>query len=60
MLLGNESDKAIMEYTMKYNPPIDVVDGERILKEVKSILDELKVEFILGSGTCLGPLGIKV
>ena len=53
-MLGNGSDEATMEYTMKYNPPLDIVAGKRALKEVKLILDELKVMFILGSGTCLG------
>ena len=59
MMLGNGSDEATMEYTMKYNPPMDVAAGERILKEVKSILNKLKVEFILGSGTCLGAVRDK-
>jgi hypothetical protein len=58
-MLGNGSDKDTMEYTMKYNPPMDVAAGERILKEVKSILDKLKVKFILGSGTCLGAVSDK-
>ena len=59
MMLGNGSDKATMEYTMNYNPPLDVAAGERILKEVKYILDKLKVVFILGSGTCLGAVRDK-
>jgi len=59
MMLGNGSDKATMEYTMNYNPPLDVAAGERILKEVKYILDKLKVVFMLGSGTCLGAVRDK-
>jgi hypothetical protein len=48
-----------MDYTMSYNPPLDVTAGERILKEVKYILDKLEVVFILGSGTCLGAVRDK-
>ena len=58
-MLGNGSDKATMDYTMSYNPPLDVGAGEVILKEVKYILDKLKVVFILGSGTCLGAVRDK-
>ena len=59
MKLGNGSDKATMEYTLKYNPPMDVAAGERNLKEVKQILDKLRLVFILGSGTCLGAIRDK-
>ena len=54
MTLGNGSDQAAMEYTLKYNPPMDLAAIERNLKEVKQILDGLGVVFLLGSGTCLG------
>jgi len=54
MILGNGSDQASLEYTLKYNPPMDHGVGERNLKEAKQILDGLGVVFLLGSGTCLG------
>ena len=54
MNLGNGSDQASLEYTLKYNPPMDHAVGERNLKEAKQILDGLGVVFLLGSGTCLG------
>ena len=59
MASGNGSDQAAMEYTLKYNPPMDLVVIERNLKEVKQILDGLGVVFILGSGTCLGAIRDK-
>tara|TARA_B100000315_G_C14446389_1_gene527003 strand:+ start:89 stop:1021 length:933 start_codon:yes stop_codon:yes gene_type:complete len=54
MTSGNGSDQAALDYTLKFNPPIDVRVGERNLKEAKQILDGLGVVFLLGSGTCLG------
>ena len=39
MRLGNGSDQATMEYTLKYNPPIDLAVGERNSKGTKQILD---------------------
>jgi hypothetical protein len=54
MTLGNGADLATLEYTLKYNPPMDLGVGERNLKEAKQILDGLGVVFLLGSGTCLG------
>ena len=54
MKLGNGSDKAALEYTLKYNPPMDLVVAERNLKEAKQILDQLGVVFLLCSGVCLG------
>ncbi len=54
MTLGNGSDQATWEYTVKYNPPMDLAVAERNLKEVKQILDGLGVVFLLGSGSCLG------
>ena len=53
-MLGNGSDKAALEYTLKYNPPMDFVVAERNLKEAKRILDQLGVVFLLYSGVCLG------
>ena len=54
MMLGNGSDKATMEYTLKYNPPMDLAVAKTNLKEIKQDLDQLGVVFLLGSGTCLG------
>ena len=54
MMLGNGSDKATMEYTLKYNPPMDLAVAKTNLKEIKQVLEQLGVVFLLGSGTCLG------
>ena len=54
MHMGNGSDQASLEYTLKYNPPMDLAVAERNLKEAKHILDQLGVVFLLGSGVCLG------
>ncbi len=54
MMLGNGSDEATMEYTLKYNPPMDLAAAKTNLKEIKQVLDQLGVVFLLGSGTCLG------
>lgn len=59
MTFVDGSDKAAMDYTLKYNPPMDFVVIERNLKEVKQILDGLGVVFLLGSGTCLGAIRDK-
>ncbi len=54
MGLGNGSDAESLEFTFKYNPPVDVAVAERVLKEVKEILNGLGIVFLLSSGTCLG------
>jgi hypothetical protein len=54
IMLGNGSDKATMEYTLKYNPPMDLTVAKTNLKEIKQVLEQLGVVFLLGSGTCLG------
>ncbi|MDP7532500.1 MAG: LicD family protein [SAR202 cluster bacterium] len=56
MFAGNGSDLASLEYTNKYNPPIDVVVAANNLKEAKQIMGRLGVVFVLGSGTCLGAI----
>ena len=56
---GNGSDEASLDYSLKYNPPIDPVAAERNLKEVKGILDGLGVVFMFGSGSCLGAVREK-
>ena len=50
--IGNE--QAALDYTLKYNPPMDHEAAERNLKHIKTILDGLGVAFMLGSGSCLG------
>ena len=54
MTLGNGSDQATLEYTLKYNPPMDLAVAENNLKEVKQVLNQLGVVFLLGTGSCLG------
>ena len=51
---GNGSDSASLEYTFKYNPPMDHAVAERNLKEAKQILDNVGIVFLLFSGACLG------
>ncbi len=53
---GNGSDAETLEFSFKYNPPMDPAAGERALKEAKGILDPLGVVFLLSSGTCLGAI----
>ena len=59
MDMGNGSDKASLDYSLKYNPPIDPAVAERNLKEMKGILDGLGVVFMFGSGSCLGAVREK-
>jgi hypothetical protein len=54
MMIGNGSDQATLKYTLEFNPPLDMVVAERILMEVKQILNQMSVVFLLGSGSCLG------
>ena len=54
MWIGNGADEASMEYTMSYNPTLDIGSAERVLKEVKNIFDGLGIIFFLQSGSCLG------
>jgi hypothetical protein len=54
MEMNSGSDEAALEYSWKFNPPMDLVVAERNLKEVKQVLDELNVVFLLESGSCLG------
>ena len=51
---GSGNEQAALDYTLKYNPPMDHAVAERNLKHLKSILDGLGVVFMLGSGSCLG------
>ncbi len=54
MTSGNGSDRAALEHSLKYNPPIDAGAAERNLKEARRIFESLGVVFLLNSGTCLG------
>ena len=54
MSMSNGSDEEALEFTLKYNPPMDLVAAEKALKEAKRILDQLGVVFLLSSGTCMG------
>ena len=56
MVLGNGSDAESLEFTFNYNPPVDATVAERVLKEVKEILDQAGIVFLLSSGTCLGAI----
>ena len=56
MQTGNGSDEETLEFSFKYNPPMDLAAGERALKEAKEVLDPLGVAFLLSSGTCLGAI----
>jgi hypothetical protein len=56
---NNGSDQKTLDYSLKYNPPMDPILGERNLKEAKQILDNLNVTFLLGSGSCLGAIREK-
>ena len=50
------NDQAALEYTLRYNPPMDHAAAERNLKEVQAILDGLGIVFMMGSGSCLGAM----
>ena len=54
METNSGSDEAALEYSWAYNPPMNPTIAERNLKEVKQVLDELNVVFLLESGSCLG------
>ncbi len=56
MSTSNGSDEEALLFTFKYNPPMDLVAGEKALKEAKKILDKLGIVFLLASGTCLGAI----
>jgi len=53
---GNGSDLVSLEYTFKYNPPMDHEIAETNLKQFKQILDQLGIVFMLFSGSCLGAI----
>ena len=47
-------DAEIQDRLTKTTPPMDIVVAERLLLEVKSIMDEFGARFFLRQGTCLG------
>ena len=56
---NNGSDQKALDYSLKYNTPMDPIFGERNLKEAQQILADLNVPFLLGSGSCLGAIREK-
>ena len=65
MVVGKQGDTFIMESTDGINseiqdrltrttPPMDVAIAEKLLLEVKEVMDRLGVQFFLRQGTCLG------
>ena len=42
---GNGADQASMDYSLKYNPPMDPAVTERNLREIKGVLEELGWSF---------------
>ena len=53
MTQGNGSDKATLDYSLRFSPPIDPAAAERNLKEAKRIFERMGVIFMLNSGTCI-------
>jgi hypothetical protein len=51
---GTGSDSTSLEYSFKFNPPMDHIVAERNLKEAKQILAQAGITFMLFSGACLG------
>ena len=56
---GKGTDSDAMEYSLRYNPPVDIGLAEQYLIEVKEIFDELGVTVVLSSGSCLGAVRDK-
>ena len=54
MEASDEENAALMEQLMKSIPPMDLRNGENLLREAKQIFDEHGVVFFLRQGTCLG------
>ena len=59
MTTGNGSDKATLDYSLRYSPPIDAGAAERNLKEAKQIFERMGVVFLLNSGTCIAAVRDK-
>jgi len=56
MSTQNEMNQDSLDYTLRYNPPMDLIAAERNLKEAKQILNQMGIVFLLGSGSCLGAI----
>ncbi len=54
MSTDKNMDQEYLDYTLQYNPPMDLVAAEKNLKEAKQILNRMGIVFLLGSGICLG------
>jgi len=54
MEASDEENAALMEQLMRSIPPMDLRNGEKLLREAKQIFDEHGVVFFLRQGTCLG------
>jgi len=52
--LNNPEEDAILTNSYETLEPIDVPMAEKVLKEIKQILDGMGVKFFLHSGACLG------
>ena len=54
MEASDEENAALMEQLTRSIPPMDLRNGEKLLREAKQIFDEHGVVFFLRQGTCLG------
>jgi len=50
----NQTDEAELDRVLSSLEPIDIVTAERLLKEIKQVMDRAAVPFFLRQGTCLG------
>jgi len=56
---NDEADEAALDDSYETLQPINVVEAEKVLKEIKQILDGLGITFFLHSGVCLGAVRDK-
>jgi len=54
--LNNPEEDAILTNSYETLDPIDIPTAEKVLKEIKQILDEMGIMFFLHSGVCLGAI----